>query len=259
MSTSAFSIPAVFRRGNYGKDEEKEVKSAVQLIQLICQRLGVANLASVSLLDIGCGCKLVQAILNHNFPIGRYVGIDVYAELIQFLQSNVSDPRFSFHPFNAQNEMYNAEGEPLSANTQLPLEEHSFDVISLFSVFTHLAPHDYVAMLHMLRRYIKPQGKVIFSLFVNETTNNGLGYVDHWTKSMSARTEIPDSFRNAVSATTKEYTVPDFLDAVPSQPLKIAMYSRENALQLVQGTGWEVESLNDPEEAIQHYMICRPV
>jgi len=114
-------------------------------------------------------------------------------------------------------------------------------------------------MLQMLRRYIKPQGRILFSLFVNETTNSGLGYVDHWTKSISERTEIPESFRNAFTSATKEQTVPDFLDAVPSQPLKIAMYSRENALQLVRGTGWEVESLNDPEEAIQHYMICKPV
>jgi hypothetical protein len=37
-----------------------------------------------------------------------------------------------------------------------------------------------------------------------------------------------------------------------------AVYSRENALRLVQDTGWEVESLNDPEKSVQHYMICKP-
>jgi hypothetical protein len=51
----------------------------------------------------------------------------------------------------------------------------------------------------------------------------------------------------------------DFVDWVPEKPLLRAVYSRENAMRLVAGTGWEIESLNDPEEYIQHYMICRPV
>ena len=37
------------------------------------------------------------------------------------------------------------------------------------------------------------------------------------------------------------------------------MYSRENALRLVQKTGWEVEHLNDPEGLIQHYMVYKPL
>ena len=51
----------------------------------------------------------------------------------------------------------------------------------------------------------------------------------------------------------------DFKDWFPERPLWRAVYSRENAIRLVENTGWEVESLNDPEENIQHFMICRPV
>lgn len=46
---------------------------------------------------------------------------------------------------------------------------------------------------------------------------------------------------------------------MPEKPLWHAVYSCKHALELVQGTGWEVESLNDPEECTQHYMICKPV
>lgn len=259
MSSLVFSVPAEFRRGNYNKDEQREVNSAVQLIKLICTRLNIPDLGATRLLDIGCGTKLVQAIIDREFPIEHYAGVDVFPELIRFLQTNVADPRFSFHLLNAQNEMYNPEGEPLTASTTLPVEEHSFDVITLFSVFTHLAPHDYVAMLQMLRRYIKPEGRILFSLFVNETTPGGQGYLDHWTRNMNEQQNIDPSFTEAFTAAASNPKVPDFFDAIPSQPLKIAMYSREHALRLVEGTGWAVETLNDPEAAIQHFMICKPV
>ena len=156
--------------------------------------------------------------------------------------------------------MYNPQGEPLSANTRLPLEEHSFDYICLFSVFTHLAPHDYTAMLQMLRRYIKPDGKIIYSLFVNELTQSGMGHVDKYNKDWeSADDNRLEPHRETFIAATKAKGPPDFLDFYPAQPLKCALYSREYALQLVENTGWKVQSLNDPEECIQHYMICRPV
>ena len=155
--------------------------------------------------------------------------------------------------------MYNPQGEPLSAATRLPIEENSFDIICLFSVFTHLAPHDYVAMLQMLRRYVKPEGKIIFSLFVNETTKGGRGYIDDIDKLWRSRPEKLDSFKEVFEKGLEKAGPPDFIDYDRSQPLRWAIYSRENALRLVNGTGWEVESLNDPEEAIQHYMVCKPV
>ena len=40
---------------------------------------------------------------------------------------------------------------------------------------------------------------------------------------------------------------------------KLDLLSRPRALELVQGTGWEVVSINDPTPAIQHYIVARPV
>ena len=113
-------------------------------------------------------------------------------------------------------------------------------------------------MLKVLRPYVKPDGRLFYTVFVNETTNGGFGYIDHWTKSITERAEIDESFREAFASAEKDYTVPDFLDRIPSQPLKVAMYSREHALRLVENTGWEVESLNDPVKEMQHYMVCKP-
>ena len=66
-------------------------------------------------------------------------------------------------------------------------------------------------------------------------------------------------YQDELDADAERGHVEDFIDLFPEKPLRVAMYSRPHALELVEGTGWEVESLNDPEEHIQHYMICRPV
>ncbi len=259
MSDLVLKVPLELRRGGKLHDEAASVKSGLQLIQLMCRNFGVRDLGESSVLDMGCGCKLAQAILHHDLPIGRYVGIDVFSDLIAFLQSNVLDPRFSFHVQNTHNQMYNPEGELLSAASRLPIDEESFDIICLFSVFTHLAPHDYVAMLRMLRRYVKPGGRIIFSLFINETTSGGLGYIDDINKLWKKQPKKLDAYREVFEQGLRSAGPPDFVDYDRSQPLRWAIYSRENALRLIKGTGWEVASLNDPEEAIQHYMICKPV
>jgi len=259
MSDLVLKVPKELRRGNTRGDEVASVAEGARLIALLCRNFGLEDLGNVSLLDVGCGSKLVQAILDRQLPIGRYAGVDVFPDLINFLRTNVSDPRFSFQVSNSHNEMYNPGGEPLSANTRLALEEHSFDYICLFSVFTHLAPHDYVAMLQMLRRYIKPGGRILFSLFVNELTQAGQGWMDALVKSWEQKPGFVEEHKDHFIDAVKKGGPPDFIDYFPDHPLKVAMYSRKHALRLVEDTGWEVESLNDPEVGIQHYMICRPV
>ena len=249
MSNLRLSVPREFRRGGKADNEVESVASGQDLITLMCRNLGKATLAETDVLDMGCGTKLVQAILDRELPVRSYVGIDVHTPLIEFLKVNVIDDRFTFFPSDTHNEMYNPEGKPLSANTRLPAQEEGFDLICLFSVFTHLAPHDYVSMLQVLRRYIRPEGRIFFSLFVNELTDGGHGFVD------SMRPYIEAAMLEKDAALTPPA---DFVDWVPGKPLLRAVYSRENALRLVRDTGWEVESLNDPEKSVQHYMICKP-
>ena len=57
----------------------------------------------------------------------------------------------------------------------------------------------------------------------------------------------------------QEVVAAEVVDEVPDQPLLIARYSRDYALELVDGTGWEVVELHPPEPYIQHYIVCRPV
>lgn len=252
MPDIILSVPRKLRRGGKGGDEAASVESAKDLIELLCRVSGVEDLSDMSILDVGCGCKVVQAILNEGLPVGRYTGIDVFPELIEYLQSQVNDPRFHFHTMNIHNEMYNPEGEPLSEQTALPLVGGElFDIICLFSVFTHLAPHDYSAMLRLLRPYIKPGGKLVFSLFVHEETAGGHGFIDDIARVMIAENIV-------VAERLADEGPPDFLDWDASKPLFRAIYSRKHALELIEGSGWALESLNDPEENIQHFIVCSP-
>lgn len=252
MTKLALNVPDEFRRGGKKEDELASVASGIELIKLMCNKTGRDHLGDTVLLDMGCGNKFVQAILTHDLPLKRYVGIDIHPGLIEFLCSNVHDERFSFYTSNDRNEMYNPEGEPLSEQSRLPVEEGSFDLICLFSVFTHLAPNDYSSMLKLMRRYIKPDGKIIFSLFVNEQTEGGHGFIDNMARKFAEHLSEEDIKKGLEGPA-------DFKDWFPERPLWRAVYSKENALRLVEDTGWEVESLNEPEENIQHYMVCRPV
>ena len=244
---TAMDVPVEFRRGCLQSDNDKYVASAVYLINLICRQFELESLAGIDMLDIGCGTKFTQALLDHDLPIGRYTGVDINAELIDFLRDNVVDERFSYHYMNTHNDMYNPEGEPLTATTRLPVGHEQFDIICIFSVFTHLAPHDYHNMLHVLRPYIKDDGKLLFSAFINEEAEGGHGLIARTHRELGTQGKPPDDNVEA----------PDFLDAGKT-PLVFAIYSRAHALELIDNTGWKIESLNPPEEHIQHYFICSP-
>jgi SAM-dependent methyltransferase len=243
------SVPVSLRRGGLKNDEKKSIESGRQLIGLMCKAFGVADLGDKRLLDMGCGVKLTQALLAGELPIREYAGIDVYEEMIDYLREQVHDDRFSFHTINTHNALYNPAGEPLSESTMLPVSEAYFDLICLFSVFTHLAPADFSTMLRVLRRYIKPGGKMIFSAFLNETSAGGHGFIDRFTAQL---------VKQGIELTAEGETR-GFVDFDEKDPLKIALYTREYALELFEGSGWEIESINEPREYIQHYFVCHPV
>jgi SAM-dependent methyltransferase len=242
-------VPYALRRGAE-KSEESSIDEGVWLIEHMCSHLGVADLGQCDVLDFGCGVKFTQAFINRRLPIRRYVGVDVDREVIEFLETSVDDERFEFHRLDAHNALYNPDGEVLSEHMRMPIDGQ-FDVICLFSVFTHLAPHDYVAMLRLLRRFVKPAGQLFFTLFVNERTESGLGLID----SFSAMLERPES---GVDFSTSPSEPEDFSDLNPQDPLRWAVYSRKHALELVDGTGWNVEGLFPPDAHLQHHMVCRP-
>ena len=166
---------------------------------------------------------------------------------MDFLQSSVHDDRFNHHFVNIYNESYNRKGSALTELASLPLEGELFDVICLFSVFTHLAPHDYGPLLKLLRPHASPDCRLLYSLFLNEQSATGCGLMDTWAPVIAESVDIPADSK-----------LPDFCDFFPERPMEVALYARSYALELVEGTGWRVEEVRDPAPDIQHVFICVP-
>ena len=123
---------------------------------LVCQRIGISILAGLEMLDLGCGSRFADAIINHNVPLKSYVGIDVYKEIIHFLAENTKDdPRLEFFHIDARNPTYNKGGVPLSVNTVLPIAGRTFDILCMYSVITHQLPDDAALIFTLLRRHVK--------------------------------------------------------------------------------------------------------
>ena len=55
-----------------------------QLIELAMHQTGRVTLANVDVLDVGCGVRFTQAIINRAIPIGSYTGIEVYRPIVDF-------------------------------------------------------------------------------------------------------------------------------------------------------------------------------
>jgi SAM-dependent methyltransferase len=259
VATPELHVPPEFRRNYAIDDEEATIDAAVWLIAHMCEHIGVPDLGATDVLDFGCGVRFTQAFLNHRIPIKRYVGVDAYLEMIEFLRVNVADPRFEFVHVNAHNALYNPTGETMSEQTSLPIDGRQFDLLCLFSVFTHLAPHDYVSMLKLLRRFVKPTGRLFYTLFINEETAGGHGLVDGLGRRLRASTDpkVKEAMWESLRSAPRDGP-PAFQDLDPSRPLLYALYSREHALELIEGTGWEVLSVSPPDVHVAHHIVCAP-
>jgi SAM-dependent methyltransferase len=255
MTAQGLPVPAGLQRGAH-KNRKEWLASARFLLDLMAQTTGRADLGAIDVLDLGCGTKLVKVLLDEDRSIGRYVGVDVASEVIDWLHEHVEDPRFEFHRLAAQNDLYNPDGVAMREIERLPFPDRAFDLICLFSVFTHLDPADYVAMLRLLRRYAAPHSKLLFSLFVRNSEALAAAL------NAALKSDDPERVAHARAAieATERHPAPRFVDEVPDRPLMRAVYERSYALELVEGTGWAIESLNPPVlPHIQHYMICTPI
>jgi SAM-dependent methyltransferase len=258
LPQSGLPVPrGELQRGNY-REREEWLESGLFLVDLLHRTMERDDLAGVDVLDVGCGTKVVKTLLDNSSSVHRYVGVDVAGPVIEWLRANVTDPRFEFHHLPARNDLYNPDGAPLSEFDQLPTDRNAFDLICLFSVFTHLAPDDYVEMLRLLRHHVRPEGRLVYSVFLNDP--------DHpspFEQAVEANLQSDDPAVVAAAQASLERAmaakVGGFIDEIPDQPLRRARYDKGFALELVEGTGWDVMAVHPPGLYIQHCVVCRPV
>lgn len=198
-------------------------KTGSTLIKLASDRVGFSDLSNKDVLDIGCGVRFTQAIINCNIPIKSYTGIDVYEPAINYLTNNVNDSRFSYHHWNVHHGIHNKSGKKLTRKTNLPVSQKKYDLIWLFSVFTHLIPSDAENLLYILRRHIKDDGFIFFSAFIDNDI---------------------DSFE----------------DRMKEKPLQQAYFNENYLRRILLKTQWQVNSYHDEdkENYIMNHFVCSP-
>ncbi len=199
--------------------------SGEKIMELVKQRLGWETYADKDILDVGCGSRFTLTLINRQIPIKSYTGIEINKEIIDFFKREVEaeDARFHYAHWNVHNDMYNPDGIPMTQFVDLPVSG-TYDLIWLFSVFTHLNPDDALALLKLMRKKIRPQGK----LFFTSHTNN---------------------------------VIKSFEDKIEDKPLLRAFYNPDYLALLIQQAGWKVNSFHDKQgdSFVKSHFVCSPI
>ena len=103
--------------------------------------------ADATLVDVGCGSgRLANALKD--MPELNLIGVDVVQDLLDYAQEICQRDDWKFIK---------------STDFKIPLENNSVDMVTAFSVFTHLLHEETYVYLAEMRRILKPGGKIIFS------------------------------------------------------------------------------------------------
>jgi SAM-dependent methyltransferase len=218
-------VPEKFNRNNPAvRAMGSPADTGLRLLEYICQRIGIGSLAGLEILDLGCGSRFADAIVNRNVPLKSYVGIDVYKEMIDFLAEHVKDPRLEFFHIDAYNPAYNKDGVQLSLDTRLPLAGRRFDIVCMYSVITHQLPEDAAVIFTLLRRHVRDNGWLFFSAAIED---GDFGYREQF----------------------------------PENPTGLSVYSIGLIAQLIEAAGWQMLSFAPRVPAglpNQETILCAP-
>jgi SAM-dependent methyltransferase len=142
---------------------------------------------TASMLDFGCGVgRLAVGLLEDDFPLRHYVGIDVRRPVIRWARRHIArfDSRFSFLHVNIENQRYNPRGRAFQQQ-RLPLGADTFDIGYSYSVFSHLNAQDSRSAFRELRRLLLTGSFLVLTAFVEDDVRGvvvnptGYGRV-HW-------------------------------------------------------------------------------
>ncbi|HEY1214568.1 MAG TPA: class I SAM-dependent methyltransferase [Bryobacteraceae bacterium] len=121
------------------------------------------------ILDIGCGIgRKTLPLLDYLNDNALYVGMDLDRRGIDWLLRNVTsrNQRFVFLHQDIYNKFYNPKGALIPGLLVLPFPDASFDMVVLWSVFTHMYPGDIAHYLSEIARVLKPGGTLAASFFL---------------------------------------------------------------------------------------------
>jgi SAM-dependent methyltransferase len=217
----ALPVPREYRRGMLRRDERVSVSSGLKLLDLIDARKPIKD---AKILDMGCGVKVAQALVERGSPQSLYIGVDVYREMIEYLQNALAeDSRYRFEVANFHNDKYNRDGVKMRDVDGLPIEPMEFDILTMFSVITHMLPEDAEDVLKKLRKHAAGDAVLIFSTFVSSEQQE------------------------------------EFVDVFPEKPLFKASFRKDYLESIIERAGWTVREFHPAiQKLINNFYVCAP-
>lgn len=122
-----------------------------------------------TIVDIGCGCgRLAHHLREFRYQdtgfTGKYVGIDIDEEMLDWCRAHFDAPRFEFLRSTDSNRSYAQTGEGSGSYT-IPMPDGSVDFVFSTSLLTHLLEPELKNYLNESFRVLKPGARLSMSFF----------------------------------------------------------------------------------------------
>jgi SAM-dependent methyltransferase len=148
------------------------VESGQGLVDVLANKADLT--AGSNVLDIGSGIgRLAIPLTRLITSPGSYDGLDIVKHGVRLCTTNITPihPHFRFTHADVFNAEYNPGGTIKAAEYELPYGDSTFDVVCLFSVFTHMLTADVEHYLAEISRVLRPAGRLAATfLILNENS-----------------------------------------------------------------------------------------
>jgi len=123
---------------------------------------------SDSILDLGCGCGLLELGLLKSGWQGKLLGVDIHRPSIRWCQKHITPgvPSFTFEHADICNEAYWPHGRLTAQQYFDTLAGRKFDVVVAKSLFTHMLPGETEVYLKSMSGLLKPAGRIFMTFFL---------------------------------------------------------------------------------------------
>jgi cyclopropane fatty-acyl-phospholipid synthase-like methyltransferase len=160
-------IPPTWKMFDGPRDKQIFLQNSTEVLE-VYKRYGALRPDS-KVLDVGSGLgRKTLALPSFLGTDGKYIGVDIVRQGVDWCNQNIatSHPNFIFLHLNVFNARYNRRGTVRASDYRFPFADGSFDLITAWSVFTHMLPNDIKNYLRETSRMLKPSGRCIFSFYV---------------------------------------------------------------------------------------------